>query len=70
MFTASGVRFGCVLADSGYGSSGPSGSGLESERGLLWAVVLPRCWQNVDPADTALIFPIAKTSKPRKYSHT
>jgi hypothetical protein len=37
-----------------------------SERGLLWAVGLSRR-QNVYPADTALIFPIAKTGKPRKY---
>ena len=36
---ASGVRFGCVLADSGYGSSGPFRQAL-SERGLLWAVGL------------------------------
>lgn len=33
---ASGVRFGCVLADSGYGSSGAFRQAL-SERGLLWA---------------------------------
>lgn len=34
---ASGARFGCVLADAGYGSSGPFRQAL-SERGLLWAV--------------------------------
>jgi SRSO17 transposase len=62
---ASGARFGCVLADSGYGSSGPFRQAL-SERGLLWAVGLSRR-QNVYPADVALIFPIAKTGKPRKY---
>ena len=62
---ASGVRFGCVLANSGYGSSGPFRQAL-SERGLLWAVGLSRR-QNVYPADIALIFPIAKTGKPRKY---
>ena len=62
---ASGARFGCVLADSGYGSSGPFRQAL-SERGLLWAVGLSRR-QNVYPADIALIFPIAKTGKPRKY---
>jgi SRSO17 transposase len=62
---ASGVRFGCVLADSGYGSSGPFRQAL-SERGLLWAVGLSRR-QNVYPADIALIFPTAKTGKPRKY---
>ena len=39
---ASGARFGCcVLADSGYGSSGPFRQAL-SERGLLWAVGLSR----------------------------
>ena len=62
---ASGVRYGCVLADSGYGSSGPFRQAL-SERGLLWALGLSRR-QNVYPADIALIFPIAKTGKPRKY---
>jgi SRSO17 transposase len=31
---ASGLRFGCVLAESGYGSSGPFRQAL-SERGLL-----------------------------------
>src|SRR3974390_733251 len=62
---ASGARFGCVLADSGYGSSGPFRQAL-SERGLLWAVGLSRR-QNVYPAEVALIFPIAKAGKPRKY---
>jgi SRSO17 transposase len=38
---ASGARFGCVLADAGYGSSGPFRQAL-SERGLLWAVGLSR----------------------------
>ena len=54
-----------MLADSGYGSSGPFRQAL-SERGLLWAVGLSRR-QNVYPADVALIFPVAKTGKPRKY---
>jgi SRSO17 transposase len=62
---ASGVRFGCVLADSGYGSSGPFRQAL-SARGLLWAVGLSRR-QNVYPADVALAFPVAKVGKPRKY---
>ena len=62
---ASGVRFGCVLADSGYGSSGPFRQAL-SERGLLWAVGLSRR-QNVYPADVDLVFPVAKTGKRRKY---
>src|SRR5450432_2055991 len=62
---ASGTRFGCVLADSGYGSSGPFRRAL-SKRGLLWAVGLSQR-QNVYPANVALIFPVAKTGKPRKY---
>jgi len=62
---ASGARFGCVLADAGYGSSGPFREAL-SKRGLLWAVGLSRR-QTVYPADVALIFPAAKTSKRRKY---
>ena len=63
---ASGARFGCVLADSGYGSSGPFRQAL-SERGLLWAVGLSRR-QNVYPADVALIFPVAKAGRARKYN--
>src|SRR3954449_13332957 len=35
--TAAGVRFGCVLADAGYGLSAPFRQGL-SKRGLHWAV--------------------------------
>ena len=62
---ASGARFGCVLADAGYGSSGPFRQAL-CERGLLWAVGLSRR-QNVYPADVALIFPVAPTGKRRKY---
>ena len=62
---AAGVRFGCVLADSGYGSSGPFRQAL-SARGLQWAVGLSRR-QNVYPAEVALAFPVAKTGKPRKY---
>src|SRR6202789_898219 len=46
---ASGVRFGCVLADSGYGSSGPFRQAL-SERGLLWAVGLSRRQNCLVPA--------------------
>ncbi|WPE24218.1 IS701 family transposase ISNha2 (plasmid) [Shinella zoogloeoides] len=61
----SGVRFGCVLADSGYGSSGPFRQAL-SERGLKWAVGLSRR-QNVYSADVALTFPVAETGRRRKY---
>lgn len=63
---ASGARFGCVLADSGYGSSGSFRQAL-SERGLKWAVGLSRR-QNVYPADVALVFPVARAGRPRKYS--
>jgi SRSO17 transposase len=62
---AAGARFGCVLADSGYGSSGPFRQAL-TERGLLWAVGLSRR-QNFYPADVALTFPIAKVGNRRKY---
>jgi SRSO17 transposase len=50
---AAGVRFGCVLADAGYGLSAPFRRAL-SERGLHWAVGIPR-HQKVYPADVALI---------------
>ena len=62
---ASGARFGCVLADAGYGSSGPFRQAL-SERGLLWAVGLSRR-HNVYPADVGLTFPVAKTGRRRQY---
>ena len=62
---ASGARFGCVLADAGYGSSGAFRQAL-SERGLLWAVGISRR-QNVYRADIGLIFPEAKVGRRRKY---
>lgn len=62
---ASGTRFGCVLADAGYGSSGPFRQAL-SGRGLQWAVGMSRR-QNVYPADTGLIFPEARAGRRRKY---
>ena len=62
---ASGARFGCVLADSGYGSSAMFRHAL-SERGLRWAVGLSRR-QNVYPADVGLTFPVAKVGRRRKY---
>lgn len=62
---ASGARFGCVLADAGYGSSGSFRQAL-SERGLQWAVGMSRR-QNVYPADTGLTFPEARTGRRRKY---
>lgn len=62
---AAGVRFGCVLADAGYGSSGPFRQAL-SARGLTWAVGLSRR-QNVYPADVGLVFPEAARGRRRKY---
>ena len=50
-----GLRFGCVLADAGYGVSAPFRQGL-SERGLAWAVGVPRHLK-VYPADVALVPP-------------
>ena len=51
------MRFGCVLADAGYGLSASFRQAL-SERGLLWAVGIPR-QQKVYPANVSLIFPVA-----------
>jgi len=61
---AAGARFGCVLADAGYGLSGPFRQGL-SERGLVWAVGIPSR-QKVYPADVTMIFPVAGRGRPRK----
>jgi SRSO17 transposase len=63
---AAGVRFGCVLADAGYGSSAPFRHAL-SERGLLWAVGMSRR-QKVYPTDVTMIFPTekARNTKSRK----
>jgi SRSO17 transposase len=61
---AAGVRFGCVLADAGYGLSAPFRQGL-SERGLTWAVGVG-ARQKVYPVDVALIFPVAGRGRPRK----
>jgi len=61
---AAGVRFGCVLADAGYGLSAPFRQGL-SERGLTWAVGVLRK-QKVYPVDVAMIFPVAGRGRPRQ----
>lgn len=60
----SGVRFGSVLADAGYGLSGPFRQAL-TERGLTWAVGIPHT-QKAYPADVTLIFPVAGRGRPRK----
>jgi SRSO17 transposase len=38
---AAGVRFGCVLADAGYGPSAPFRQGLTARK-LAWAFGIPR----------------------------
>jgi len=60
---AAGVRFGCVLADAGYGLSAPFPQAL-SARGLCRAVGIPRR-QKVYPADVQLFFPVAGRGRPR-----
>lgn len=60
---AAGVRFGCILADAGYGLSASFRQSL-SVRDLCWAVGIPR-HQKVYPADVQLIFPIAGRGRPR-----
>jgi len=60
---AAGVRFGCVLADAGYGLSASFRQAL-SARDLCWAVGIPR-HQKVYPADVQLIFPVANRGRPR-----
>lgn len=64
--TAAGVRFGCVLADAGYGLSAPFRQGLTA-RGLAWAVGIPRHLK-VYPVGVKLIWPIARRGRPRQRS--
>jgi SRSO17 transposase len=61
---AAGVRFGCVLADAGYGLSAPFRQGLTARK-LAWAVGIPRHLK-VYPADVRMIWPVAKRGRPRK----
>ena len=65
---ADGVRFGCVLADAGYGVSAPFRQGL-SERGLAWAVGVPRHLK-VYPPDVAPIPPPTGPGRRRRRLHT
>ena len=55
---AAGVRFGCALADAGYGLSAPFRQGLTARK-LAWAVGIPRHLK-VYPADVRMIWPVAK----------
>jgi SRSO17 transposase len=63
---AAGVRFGCVLADAGYGLSAPFRQGL-SARGLVWSVGIPRT-QKVFTTGVGLLFPRASRGKPRQHA--
>ena len=65
--SSAGVRFGCVLADAGYGLSAPFRQAL-SARGLRWAVGIP-FKQKVYPADVALVFPVAGPGPTAKAAH-
>ena len=61
---AAGVRFGCVLADAGYGMSAPFRQGLTARK-LAWAVGIPRHLK-VYPADVQMVWPIVKRGRPRR----
>src|SRR4029077_342632 len=61
---AAGVRFGCVLADAGYGLSAPFRQGLTA-RSLAWAVGIPRHLK-VYPVGVQLIWPVAARGRRRK----
>jgi SRSO17 transposase len=61
---ATGVRFGCVLADSGYGLSAPFRRGLTARK-LTWAVGIPRHLK-VYPAAVKMIWPVARGGRPRR----
>jgi SRSO17 transposase len=59
---AAGMRFGCVLADAGYGLSAPFRQGLTT-RGLAWAVGIPlnvREVLTVDPRCALVGTPLGK----------
>ena len=62
---AAGARFGRVVADAGYGVSAAFRRGL-SERGLLWAVGVPKV-QGVYSTKVELLWPRAGTGRPRKH---
>src|ERR1700739_3940204 len=61
---AGGVRFGCALADAGYGLNAPFREGLTARK-LTWAVGIPRHLK-VYPADVRMVFPVARRGRPRR----
>jgi SRSO17 transposase len=58
-----GLRFGCVLADAGYGNSALFRQAL-SARGLHWAVGIPKV-QAAYGTEVALLWPKAARGRPR-----
>jgi SRSO17 transposase len=63
---AAGVRFGCAVADAGYGGSAAFRRGLAS-RAPLWAVGVPKT-QRVYSAAVKLSWPAAQgTGRPRRH---
>lgn len=61
---AAGVRFGCVLADAGYGSSAAFRHGLTTRK-LNWAVGIPRHLK-VYPTYVRMTWPVAGRGRPRR----
>src|SRR5712672_3009842 len=61
---AADVRFGCVLADAGYGLSAPFRQGLTARK-LAWAVGIPRHLK-VYPVGVQMIWPVAGRGRPRQ----
>ena len=61
---AAGVRFGCVLADAGYGMSAQFRQGLTARK-LSWAVGIPRHLK-VYPADVQMVRPVTRRGRPRR----
>ena len=60
---AAGVRFGCVLADAGYGGSALFRQALTA-RGLRWAVGIPKV-QTAYGTEVTLLWPRAARGRPR-----
>lgn len=60
------MRFGCVLADAGYGLSAPFRQGLTGRK-LIWSVGVPRT-QKVFTPQVGLLLPQAGRGKPRQHA--
>jgi SRSO17 transposase len=63
---AAGARFGRVVADAGYGTSAGFRQGLSGRGGLTWAVGVLKT-RNVYPPGVELLWPVARTGRPRKH---